>query len=258
MNGLIPASLQISVVIPTLNEAAFIAETIRAVRQTSAVSEIIVVDGGSLDATTEIAAKCGARVLAAPQRGRGAQLAFGASHARGNVLWFLHADTQPTADMSNLIADVIAAAEVVGGNFRLIFDGGSRAARLLTWLYPHLSFLGLSYGDAGLFLQREAYERAGGFRAHPIFEDLDLLRRVRRGGRLRRLETPLITSSRRFEGRSFALVFAKWTGLQLLFWFGVPPRILGRLYSPIRGGKTKKPQPQSFETATEKKASSRI
>lgn len=229
--------LQISVVIPTWNEAAFIAETIQAIRATTTVCEIIVVDGGSSDSTTAIAEKCGAHVVHAPQRGRGSQLAFGAAQARGNVLWFLHADTRATADMSALIQTALAAPDVIGGNFRLIFDGGSRAARFLTSLYPHLRFLGLSYGDAGLFLWKEAYERAGGFHPHPLFEDLDLLRRLRKVGQFSRLETPLITSSRRFEGRSFALVFAGWTCLQVLFWMGVKPHRLARLYSPVRSGK---------------------
>ena len=84
-------------------------------------------------------------------------------------------------------------------------------------------------------LQSEAYERVGGFRPYPIFEDLDLLTRLRRLGRVARLETAVVTSSRRFEGRSFALTFAWWTLLQLLYWIGVPPRHLGRMYAHVRG-----------------------
>lgn len=239
MHASIASPLQLSVVIPTLNEAGFIVETIQAIRATSAVLEIIAVDGGSNDATVSLAENAGARVLHAPQRGRGPQQAFGASHARGSVLWFLHADTRPTGDMTRWIQEALASPAVIGGNFRLVFDGESSAARLLTRVYPHLRLLGLSYGDAGLFLRRSAYEQAGGFRAHPLFEDLDLLRRLRRVGKFRRLDAPLVTSSRRFEGRNFALVFARWTGLQVLFWFGVPPRILARMYPPIRAAKAK-------------------
>lgn len=240
LHGFVDTPLHLSVVIPTLNEAAFIAETIRAIQTTNAPAEIIVVDGGSTDATVEIAKQSGAQVLRAPQRGRGSQLAYGASHALGNVLWFLHADTRPTSDVNRLIQSALASAGVVGGNFRLVFDGDSGAARFLTRVYPHLRILGLSYGDAGMFLRRDTYEKVGGFKAHPLFEDLDLLRRVRRLGKFVQLNTPLITSSRRFEGRRFSLVFAGWTGLQVLFWLGVPPRALARLYLPIRAGKSKK------------------
>lgn len=239
--GFVDTPLQVSVVIPTLNEAAFIAETIQIIRTTNAPTEIIVVDGGSTDGTTQIALKCGAQVFHAPLRGRGPQLAFGASHARGNVLWFLHADTRPTSDVNHLIQATLAAPEVVGGNFRLIFDGESSAARFLTRLYPYLRLLGLSYGDAGIFLRRDAYQQAGGFKSHPLFEDLDLLRRLRPLGKFVQLNTPLITSSRRFEGRSFTLVFAHWTSLQVLFWLGVAPQVLARLYSPIRAGKSRDP-----------------
>src|SRR5262249_46468288 len=90
-------------------------------------------------------------------------------------------------------------------------------------------------GDSAFFVWRTAYEQAGGFRPLPLFEDLDLLRRLKRRGRFVRLRQQVTTSSRRFEGRSFVLTFAWWTVLQVLYWVGVPPRVLGRLYAPSRG-----------------------
>jgi hypothetical protein len=84
-------------------------------------------------------------------------------------------------------------------------------------------------------VRRDAYERAGGFRPMFLFEDLDLVRRLRRRGRLVCLEAEVLTSPRRFEGRNFPLVFARWVGLQLLYELGVPPQSLGRLYPPVRG-----------------------
>ena len=228
----------ISVIIPALNEEAALPLTLQSIEQVSGVVEVIVVDGGSTDHTCGVAERHGARVLSGP-RGRGSQMAAGATIATGDVFWFLHADTTPRSDVGPAILRAVCSGNCVGGSFRLQFDGVSRAARFLTWLYPHLSLLGLSYGDAGLFTTREAYLAAGGFRDHPLFEDLDLIRRLQRTGRLARLDTPLMTSSRRFEGRSFAGVFAWWTLLQVLFWLRVPPRALARLYPAIRAPATR-------------------
>jgi rSAM/selenodomain-associated transferase 2 len=225
----------LSIIIPTLNEARSIGRTLDAVLSTAGVgAEVIVVDGGSLDETVEVARGRGARVLTS-ERGRGAQLHAGASAARGEALWFLHADTRPSAACAGRIAEALADPSVVAGNFRVLFDGDGRAARFLTWLYPRLRRLGLCYGDSAIFVRRGAYRRVGGFRAFPVFEDLDLVRRLRKTGRVAHLREVVTTSSRRFEGRSFALTFARWSFLQVLYWLGVHPHTLGRMYAPVRG-----------------------
>ena len=222
----------LSIIIPTLNEAHSIGPTLDAVA--CARAEVIVVDGGSTDATVQIARGRGANVITS-ERGRGAQMHAGACAARGQVLWFVHADTRPSPDCAARIAEALRDQSVIAGNFDVFFDGGSRAARFLTWLYPRLRLFGLCYGDSGFFVRRAAYERAGGFRAFPIFEDLDLVRRLRKAGRVAHLPATVTTSSRRFEGRNFALTFTRWSFLQLLYWLGVRPRTLGRLYAPVRG-----------------------
>jgi rSAM/selenodomain-associated transferase 2 len=224
----------ISVIVPALNEARSIGLTLDAISGARCVAEVIVVDGGSLDGTVEIARERGARVLAS-ERGRGAQMHAGASAARGDVLWFVHADTRPSADCAARIAEALRDRAVVAGNFHVLFDGDRRAARFLTWLYPRLRRLGLCYGDSAIFVRRDAYQQVGGFRAFPIFEDLDLVRRLRKTGRVAHLPAAVTTSSRRFEGRSFALTFARWSFLQALYWLGVNPRTLGRMYAPVRG-----------------------
>ena len=118
----------------------------------------------------------------------------------------------------------------VGGNFGLLFDGGSRAARQLTGIYPALRWLNLCYGDSGIFVRRTTYDAVGGFRAFALFEDLDLLRRIRKAGRFIHLHTRIVTSSRRFENRNFAVMWIHWTALQLLYWAGVSPNLLARWY----------------------------
>jgi hypothetical protein len=86
-----------------------------------------------------------------------------------------------------------------------------------------------------MFMRRSVYDLVGGFSPYPIFVDLDLLRWLRRVGRMVHLPAVVVTSSRRFEGRDFILTFAWWSVLQSLYWLGVPPRLLSRLYAPIRG-----------------------
>jgi rSAM/selenodomain-associated transferase 2 len=226
----------ISIVVPTLNEAACIQRTIRALRIAAPSAEIIVVDGGSSDATVDLAHSAGARVLNA-DRGRGIQLHAGAALSSAPVLWFVHADTLVPRDAVQRIAVCLARTDVAGGNFELNFDGDSRGARQLTAIYPKLRRLGLCYGDSGIFVRREVYERIGGFQPYPIFEDLDLVRRIRREGKFVHLDARLTTSSRRFEGRSFPAMFAHWTALQILFWFGVSPWRLNRWYAPMRASK---------------------
>jgi rSAM/selenodomain-associated transferase 2 len=232
--------MQLSIIIPTLNESGAIEATLDAVGRVHGALEIIVVDGGSSDRTVPLARARGAQVLVAP-RGRGAQMHAGACVAHGDVLWFLHADTHPPPEAGEQIAEALANPKVAVGCFSIHFDGRGRAARLLTWLYPHLQWLGLCYGDSAFFMRRQIYEQAGGFRQIPLFEDLDLLKRLRRLGRLTRLSAAVTTSSRRFEGRSFMLTFARWTILQILYWLGVPSDQLARFYSPIRGRPQKRP-----------------
>jgi len=234
-----PASLrpQLSIIIPALNEARAIGAMLEAVGQVRGSKEVIVVDGGSVDQTALIAERHGALVIKS-ERGRGLQMHTGACAARGEVLLFLHADTSLPPVAAELISEALARdMEAVGGNFGTRFDGERRAARFLTWLYPQLRRLGLCYGDSAIFARREAYKDIGGFKPFPIFEDLDFVRRLRKRGRMVHLQAAVITSSRRFEGRSFALTFTRWAILQTLYWLGVHPRRLEKLYAHVREAK---------------------
>ncbi len=229
--------MQLSIIIPTLNEAGAIEATLEALTKLNPRPEILIVDGGSADATVQIAASRGVRVISTTA-GRGVQLRAGAAAAGGDALWFLHADTLPSPDAAARIEDALTDPAVAAGNFTLCFDGRARSARLLTRMYPHFRKLGLCYGDSGIFCSRSAYQAAGGFRPLPIFEDLDLIKRLKRQGRFIHLPCTITTSSRRFEGRSFTFTFARWTVMQILYWLGIPPRALGRVYAPIRSRKS--------------------
>jgi rSAM/selenodomain-associated transferase 2 len=222
----------ISIIIPTLNEEKTIPDLAESLGRLRGEFEVIVCDGGSADTTVELARRCGLRVIMAP-RGRGRQMNAGARLAEGETLLFLHADTRLPENALELIAGALADEMVCGGNFSLTFGGETREARLLTRIYPLLRLGGMLYGDSAIFARRGVFERLGGYREYPIFEDCDLYRRIRRLGRFARLNERATTSSRRFEGR-FIRTFALWSLMQVLYWLGVRPEFLNRLYKPLR------------------------
>lgn len=223
----------VSVIIPALNEASGIAATVLAVLAIDPKLEVIVVDGNSADGTAAVASRAGAVVLqSAP--GRGTQLAKGAAEAHGEILWFVHADTLPHPSALAEIRAALLDPTVAGGNFRVRFDGRTVATRFLNRLQGMRARVGWHYGDNTIFVRREVYWRVGGFRPYPLFEDADLVKRIARVGRFVTLAGPVTTSSRRFEGGRFVSTGLLWIVLQILYWVGVPPRTLARLYAPIR------------------------
>jgi rSAM/selenodomain-associated transferase 2 len=222
----------VSVIVPAFNEATTISDLAASLDCFRGEIEVIVCDGASSDRTVEIARQCGLRVVEAP-RGRGRQMNAGAKLAKGDTLVFLHADTRLPENALALIADALADEKVCGGNFSLVFAGGTWGARVLTRIYPVLRLGGMCYGDSAIFIRKDAFERLRGYRDYQIFEDCDLYRRMRRLGKFVRLDTCAMTSSRRFEGR-FLRTFALWSVMQALYWAGVNPNLLGRLYKPLR------------------------
>jgi rSAM/selenodomain-associated transferase 2 len=226
----------LSIIIPTLNEAASIDRVLAAVAKIEGPTEVIVVDGGSKDDTAQLVRARGVRLIES-ERGRGAQMQAGARASGGEVLWFLHADTIPPRDSLKLIAGSLSDPKVISGCFDVYFDSRRISVHFLCWFYRRLRSFGVCYGDAAIFVRREAYELVGGYKSLALFEDLDLVRRLRRYGRMARVPAAVTTSARRFERRSFALTFARWTFLQILYWLGVSPQRLNRLYAPIRDAK---------------------
>ncbi|MBV8829825.1 MAG: TIGR04283 family arsenosugar biosynthesis glycosyltransferase [Acidobacteriaceae bacterium] len=223
----------VSIIVPTLNEEAALPATLRSLHALEGEKEVIVADGGSTDCTIAVARELGARVVQAV-RGRGSQMHAGAVAATGEIFWFVHADTTPPPHALRDLQNALMRPGVAGGNFGLTFDGCSLAAKQLTLIYPLLRILNLCYGDSGIFLRREIYENIGGFQPLALFEDLDLLRRLRRRGKFIHLACRMTTSSRRFKNRNFLLMWTEWTGLQLLYWCGADPNWLARRYKHVR------------------------
>jgi rSAM/selenodomain-associated transferase 2 len=222
------ARLDVSVIIPTLNAAGQLAQTLAACR---GIAETIVVDGGSTDQTVAIASALGARVVAS-DRGRGIQLHRGATEARGPWLLFLHADTVLTGSWWQDIQDFAghAANRLRVAAFRFGLDDPSASARrlerIVAWRVRHL---GLPYGDQGLLIHRELYQLLGGYRPWPLMEDVDL---VRRAGRRRLTVLPSVarTSAVRFRRQGWRRRSGRNFGCLALYFLGVSPRVIARLY----------------------------
>lgn len=221
----------ISIVIPTLDEAVHLRRLLPLLLAEPGPHEIIVVDGGSQDSTVAVAGEYGVRVIHSTA-GRGMQLRTGAAAARGQVIWFLHADSLPGKGALRAIQDRLTAdPALVGGNFRLVFDGDDGFSRWLTGFYAKIRRFGLYYGDSGIYVRRWVLERIGGVLPYPIMEDHELVRQMHKLGPTACIGEPfLCTSARRFHGRHPLRIFAGWLWMHLLYWLGVSPWRLGRCY----------------------------
>lgn len=174
----------------------------------------------------------GAELLVADGRAgsRGAVLARAARDARGDVLFFVHADSRPP---DNALALLLAAlrAGAVAGAFSLAYEDGGAVMRWIAWWANRRSkALGLAFGDQGLFCRREAYETAGGFRDLPVCDDLDLVRRLRRLGRFVVLPEATATSARRYRERGAVRQVLRVWAVTAGYFFGARPERLARWY----------------------------
>ena len=224
----------ISVIIPTLDEEQSLPALLSRLREEGHDGpgcEIIVVDGGSTDATVRLAREHGARVLTSPP-GRGLQLCHGAAAASGTIFLFLHADSIfPRGGLKRIEETLAETPELIGGNFRLLFDGATPFSRWLIGFYAGIRRIGLYYGDSGIFVRRSAYEAVGGIRPIALMEDFDFVRRMERLGKTCCItDPPLITSSRRFAGRNPVAIVCGWLKLHALFYLGVSPDRLAKIY----------------------------
>ncbi len=225
--------MQLSVIVPALNEAPVLSDTLQHARQ-AGVLELVVVDGGSEDATRAIAAEL-ADVVIDAERGRASQMNAGAARARGDVFLFLHADTRVPPGYAQAIQQALEDPRVLGGRFDLHLEPTSP----LLWLTAELINLRsrlsrMATGDQGIFVRREVFERLGGYAKIPLMEDLDLSRRMKRAGRIACLRQRLTTSSRRWRKDGvIRTILLMWT-LRFLYFCGVSPVTLKRVYANTR------------------------
>jgi rSAM/selenodomain-associated transferase 2 len=221
---------QLAIIIPTLNEAATIEATLEALAPLRrAGHEVIVVDGGSSDATTELARPLADIVLQSP-KGRAAQMNAGARAAQANALVFLHADTRLPERAAEHV--VRALEQCLWGRFDIQIEGRHRLLKLVACAMNLRSRLtGIATGDQAIFVRRDAFP---GFAEIALMEDIAFSRAMKRVGRPACLRARVSTSGRRWEARGvLRTIFLMWR-LRLLYALGVAPQRLAREYADQR------------------------
>jgi rSAM/selenodomain-associated transferase 2 len=222
--------MKLSIVMPVLDEAAQIETALSALASYRRRGvEVIVVDGGSSDATLEIARPLADVVLSVP-RGRSLQMNAGATAAQGDVLLFLHADTQPPENADGLLLDGLARSGRAWGRFDVRIDGGGLLRVVAAMMNLRSRLTGIATGDQALFVTRAAFDRAGGFPPIALMEDVALSVSLKRIGRPCALRACVTTSARRWRAQgTLRTVLLMWR-LRLRFFLGADPAKLARAY----------------------------
>jgi len=238
--------MKLSVVIPVLNERASLPTTIAALRACRGVSEIIVSDGGSTDGTVAWLQSQGDIVLVRSMRGKGPQINVGAAAAfdvaapsdiSDIALLFLHADSLISQPAIDALHAALADPQLAGGAFYIRFaESRPRSLRLVAWgINVRARFRNSATGDQGIFVRKPVFESIGGAPEWPLFEDVELVRRIKRAGKFTVLRTPLTVSGRRYIEHGVFRTALLIYSLRFAYWLGVPPQ---RLKSWFRDART--------------------
>lgn len=222
---------KLSIIMPVLDEGEGIAAALDALVDLRALgTEVIVVDGGSRDATVQRARMRADRVIPA-SRGRALQMNAGAEKSSGDVLLFLHADTRLPADAEHIVLNGLQRSGRAWGRFDVKIDGRNPLLPVIARLMNIRSRLtGIATGDQAIFVRREAFRAAGGFAAIPLMEDIALSKRLKRVSRPLCLRECVVTSGRRWENHGVLNTVLLMWRLRLAYFFGADPQALARRY----------------------------
>jgi rSAM/selenodomain-associated transferase 2 len=224
--------MSVSIIIPTLNEAGCLAETLTSLREQQP-HQIIVVDGGSQDRTCEIASVADGVFSSLPGRAR--QMNLGAAHATGDIFLFLHADCQLEAGALDAAKNCLSSRNVIAGCFTMRAQAAGLLYRWMDgWASARVRLSGMIYGDQGLFIRRDDFLRLGGFPELRLMEDVFFSRVLRREGRVVVAPKRIFVSARRWQGSGLIRQTARNWILVGLAAGGVHPDRLTALYPAIR------------------------
>ena len=225
--------MDISIIIPVINEGRIINQTIERLRSsiTSGSFEIIVVDGDIAGKTLQVITEKGIKKIKSPC-GRGAQMNAGAIISNGRILLFLHADTCLPKNAIDFVISACRLKRIVGGAFDLGIDSDRPGYRLIEKMTSLRSRrTRIPYGDQAIFLRKNAFVDIGGYKEIPIMEDIDLMRRVKKAGhKIKIISEPVKTSARRWETEGIVFCTLRNSMLSTLFYLGVSPETLKKYY----------------------------
>src|SRR6266496_2958531 len=221
--------MQISIIVPVFNEAPLIRRFLAHLRERAPGAEIIVADGGSTDGTADLAAGF-CDQLVESQRSRATQMNAGTHAARGEILWFLHADAELPQQCLDEIARIMEDSNVVGGYFRIRLPRA--LVYRLTDSFAHYAgiLLRMRCGDHGIFCRRTAFIDIGGFPAVPIMEDVEFFRRLDGNGRVKYVDRRIAVSPRRYEAIGRTRLTLAYGLIAALYTLGFPLSMLASIY----------------------------
>ena len=218
----------VTIIVPVLADTDVVGRLLAEIQPNPDV-EVVVVDGGGDERLTQIVAARPSVTLLRTAKGRGLQMNRGAAAASGTWLLFLHADSRPPLGWREALASL--GPEISGGWFRFALDDDAWQARVIETLVAwRVRWFRLPYGDQGLFVRRVVFEQLGGFAELPLFEDVELVRRLARGMRVVELPLPLVTSARRWRRDGWFRRSGRNLCLTTLYFAGISPARLARWY----------------------------
>ncbi|MFN7115419.1 MAG: TIGR04283 family arsenosugar biosynthesis glycosyltransferase [Saprospiraceae bacterium] len=223
--------MKVSIIVPTLNEAVNIARVVKQLKANcnGSLAELLVVDGGSTDETLKIAEHAGAIALQAPMRGRAQQMNFGAHHATGEVLYFVHGDTVPPCSYMDDVLEAVAEGFPIGC-FRFRFESSHPLLRINAYM-TRFNYLWCRGGDQTLFVTRQVFNELGGYREdHIIMEEFDFIRRAQARYPFKIIPKEVLVSARKYDKNGYLRVQLANLIVFNMFRLGFPQQSLAQTY----------------------------